>query len=91
MWGYWWEGLTFLALRGLTLEALACLNFLPGLFFLIFLIFLLVLRCAPRATGFLGDASTTPATPQLNARASANVRSRMFVLSRTGGEPQVHL
>jgi hypothetical protein len=46
---------------------------------------------ARRATGFLEAASTTPLTPQLSARASANVRNRMPILSRTCGEPQIHL
>src|ERR1039458_5048871 len=73
------RGLTFDALRGLTLEALACL------FFLFFLTFC---RLRRYAAGFLVAASTIPVTPQLNARASANVRSRIFILLRTSGEPQ---
>src|ERR1019366_31634 len=74
--------LTFLALRGLTLAALDCLNVL---------VFLIFWRLARYTAGFLAAAWTMPVTPQLNARASANVRSRILVLLRTCGEPQIHL
>src|SRR5260370_9932955 len=72
--------LVFFALRGLTLEALDCLN--P----LLFLAFGYFTAC----TVFLGAACTIPVTPQLSATASANVRNRMITLLRTCGEPQVH-
>ena len=69
----------FFALRGLTLEAVDCLNLLPFLAFGTF-----------TACVFLGAAWTIPVTPQLSARASANVRNCMIILLRTCGEPQVH-
>src|ERR1019366_9017230 len=74
--------LTFLALRGLTLAALDCLNAL---------VFLIFWRLARYTAGFLAAAWTMPVTPQLNARPSANVRSRILVLLRTCGEPPIHL
>src|ERR1035437_147549 len=78
---YLWVRFTFLALRGLILEALDCLNRL---------VFLTLTRWARCTAGFLAAASTNPVAPQLNVRASANVRSRMFLLLRTCGEPQIH-
>src|ERR1035438_6045476 len=82
---YRWARLIFGGLRGLTLEALDCLYLL--VFWI--LTFGLLKRCT---FGFLAAASAMPpVTPQLNARASANVRSRMFTLSRICGEPQIHL
>ena len=92
--GEWWRFVAgagdylwarFGALRGLTLEALDCLYLVV---FLIFLIFGILARCT---FGLLAAASAMPVTPKLNARASANVRSRISTLLRICGEPQVHL
>jgi hypothetical protein len=71
--------LVFGALRGLTLEALDCLNLLSFLAFGTF-----------TACTFLGAAWIIPVTPQHSAKARANVRNRMIILLRTCGEPQVH-
>jgi hypothetical protein len=70
---YLWARFIFFALRGLTVDALDCLNRL------VFLIFTRLARCT---AGFLA-ACINPVAPQLKTRASANVRSRILVLLRT--------